>query len=1554
MQLLKSKQNQKIVSIILVLVVVNAMLVSFISNVIASSTDITTAVISENFETGYSVGQSIARNSTFGKNNVFKAVFATNNPQMKIVEDPLNTANKCLQMKVTGNDNASLELANSYIQDENGTFVDTLLAFDLLVDNETVFTSTSNSYDGFVFSVYDGSNVLIYPLVGVPRVNNGNVGSSNILATGAPTCQQKNVWYSFKLLSKDNILYLKAWEKSSPEPEKWQATTTAITNIKSMVKFYLKTYPRNAGSTIVAEYDNLKICRLGTNYSNADLSNISVDGVKFADFSPSKTDYEFEAPFGTYPKFSAETFDPLATYSVETPATYPGVVKISAKSYDASKTYTYTINVKYAETTIDSVSNTNDISCMVDSGFSSLILPNQVEVKLATGGLINLNVNWKEPDGFSNKKVGDIFTVYGDIVACTGVSNIKQVKASIKIKVLDIYKKLFVDNINGNDSNAEVGNIDKPFKTIEAAKLVAQNLTQNMIGDIYIYLRGGTYTIEKPLSFTSIDSGKNGFNIVYQNYQNEEVIFSGGKKITNKWEQDPDSAKIYRTFVGTKVGQNIPNTNQNVENDFYTANLYVNGVNAKRAQGSPPENVFLYNPDFGFVLPSAATPYCNMNDWRNITDIEISQNTVWSIQRGHLQYISDGKIYLDPVFLNKSINRKSGLQLIYPQKIINAYELLDEQGEWYLDRNDGYLYYIPKAGEKFNDQTMEIDGAEFILGSSQFFVDGNSTGSLNSMLQNVRFSGITFSYTTWKWPFPEAGYVGGQGGSILSSDAINSLGPPKAIMDFKYSKNITIDNCNFKELAGTVLNVTDATSNFIITNNKFENLGRGAIWGGTMKLASSPALASSNINFIYNLVHDVGKVYPDCAAIQGRYTYAWKVEHNTVYNTTYSGICLNMPGSGASQDGINGANSIAFNRLENCMSELIDGSSIYVATIQNPASRVYQNYIAGSGYIKHGVYVDNDTQNYFIENNVIDNTYGRTYDAVYTQSTQFCFNNKIINNYVSKGMTIVNGVDGNFVDGNVQVENNLWPLEAKKIIDNAGSGDKSNPTYYVVTKDIQNCNSANYIPEKNENELVKNIVQTKEFVHNGGGWHAYTSASYPGYCVQDAFNYGYYNRQGGTFILPPTGNTNVVQKFVSISSAYAFPDNSGIRNSMVGGIPTTGFDGLIFSITSTGPIDKFNFSASVLNAGGTANNDIYFYDSSTDEITAPETTTNFKLTNAVGKQMYTYWIIAPFSNGGNDKISNFNIFAQLSSSMKTEVMLKMSDIYMYKGDYYKAITNAITKATDPILTKPEEPTTNNPPTNTDDPIIDNPNDDFVVDDKLFDNSQVFESIDETTLDKLISATTDSVVVYKSKTVGTVTSSMLTKLAEAGKTLKVCIYDDAENLKYVWELLSIDNPTIDFEIGFNSKSAFEKQIAELIKNMKNDKGLSLVEQAQLVSFKQAEFPGKVRVVLPNTMKFSKVTRPFLYKYSVEKNLLEKLSTAISMSSDEKFLSFELDSGGEVVLSVNKSDKTTVQPNKFSLIPIIFIFVVLLFIGSIGIFIYSKKRKENLNNSEKEDN
>src|SRR3990172_13209867 len=60
---------------------------------------------------------------------------------------------------------------------------------------------------------------------------------------------------------------------------------------------------------------------------------------------------------------------------------------------------------------------------------------------------------------------------------------------------------------SGRDSNP--GTEALPFQTIEKARDTIRTVNRNMTGDITVYVRGGTYVIDRPILFGPQDSGSN-------------------------------------------------------------------------------------------------------------------------------------------------------------------------------------------------------------------------------------------------------------------------------------------------------------------------------------------------------------------------------------------------------------------------------------------------------------------------------------------------------------------------------------------------------------------------------------------------------------------------------------------------------------------------------------------------------------------------------------------------------------------------------------------------------------------------------------------------------------------------------------------------------------------------------------------------------------------------------------------------------------------------------------------------------------------------------------
>lgn len=102
-----------------------------------------------------------------------------------------------------------------------------------------------------------------------------------------------------------------------------------------------------------------------------------------------------------------------------------------------------------------------------------------------------------------------------------------------------------------NGSNENDGSIDKPFKTINAAKnRVRQLIKDGTQGDIAVFIRNGSYYIEETILLSKEDCFDKDNHVIYTGYKDEKVKLTGGRRITG-WEHHTGSIK--KAYVGKEI-----------------------------------------------------------------------------------------------------------------------------------------------------------------------------------------------------------------------------------------------------------------------------------------------------------------------------------------------------------------------------------------------------------------------------------------------------------------------------------------------------------------------------------------------------------------------------------------------------------------------------------------------------------------------------------------------------------------------------------------------------------------------------------------------------------------------------------------------------------------------------------------------------------------------------------------------------------------------------------------------------------------------------------------
>ncbi|WP_158844687.1 hypothetical protein [Streptomyces sp. NRRL WC-3742] len=244
--------------------------------------------------------------------------------------------------------------------------------------------------------------------------------------------------------------------------------------------------------------------------------------------------------------------------------------------------------------------------------------------------------------------------------------------------------------------------------SLDGAQNAVRSANGSMTADITVYLRGGTYHRTSPLALGPQDSGTGGHNVNWVAYPGEVPVLSGGQQVTGFSAYD-SSKNIWRASV--------PVGTQSRE-------LFVNGVRAQRARGPlNPQGFDLSGSSFTTSDPS----YASFTDQSRI---EVVANREWKHMRCPLKSITATDSGGSSLNVNADCFKNNNSSVPNPgfpfngsglpkldgiSWIENAYQLLTQPGQFYLDSDAGYLYYIPRAGENLAGADVQLPTAAELL-----------------------------------------------------------------------------------------------------------------------------------------------------------------------------------------------------------------------------------------------------------------------------------------------------------------------------------------------------------------------------------------------------------------------------------------------------------------------------------------------------------------------------------------------------------------------------------------------------------------------------------------------------------------------------------------------------------------------------------------------------------------------------------------------------------------------------------------------------------------------
>ena len=605
----------------------------------------------------------------------------------------------------------------------------------------------------------------------------------------------------------------------------------------------------------------------------------------------------------------------------------------------------------------------------------------------------------------------------------------------------------------GSDDNP--GTISEPFQTITKARDAVRTINSDMTGDIYVYLRGGTYNITSTIAFEQRDSGTNGYGIYYQAYQDETPVLNGATKVTG-WTKHSDN--IYKATLNrsTKL--------RNLYVNDRRASMTKKTVTAKGGYGTYSVTAGQASWAWTSGSKSDGVQY-NMSDIPAITsnkdDLEIVNGTTWNenivctrdvITAGNNRVLllqqPYGAIAQTPGW--GAAFSASGTHTIY-----NAFEFLNSPGQFYFNKTTKTLYYFIRPGEDMDTADVQAPVVEKLLD-----IAGTST---TKRVKNITFKGITFENTDYNL----VEVAGSHGKSTCQAaqgfiafyndnwhntkyDLVDTL--PGMInvnnsdsIDFisnvvKHSGSDGISMTNDVINSNIIGNyITDITSSGItIGHPQHVYIGNG---GNRAKFPTGVEGVCKDNTISNNMLYDTSTApgFGGCAAITAYFADSVKITHNQVQETAYNGIHLGWGWCNFLDSTTCKNNTISYNRIIDTLTRLHDSGGIYTIG-QMPGTNINENYVRGippaTSGPTYGLHNDEGTT-YINENdNVLDIDKGVKY-TINCEDFGQKHHLTILRTYATVNKMGVNPPNSK-IDTPVVVADAVWPVAQYNVCLNSG------------------------------------------------------------------------------------------------------------------------------------------------------------------------------------------------------------------------------------------------------------------------------------------------------------------------------------------------------------------------------------------------------------------------------------------------------------------------------------------------------------------------------------
>jgi len=492
---------------------------------------------------------------------------------------------------------------------------------------------------------------------------------------------------------------------------------------------------------------------------------------------------------------------------------------------------------------------------------------------------------------------------------------------------------------------------DGPLASLEGAReMIRKRKTGGELHEpVNVVIHGGRYFLSHPFILKPEDSGTRECPITYQAAPGEKPVFSGGLRITG-WKKKSDD--LWFADIPQARGRG-----------WQFRQLFVNGRRAVLAR-SPNEGYFrilgkaapLTDPATGKEIDSSKRAFRfqpgDLKNWSDVRDGNVTVFFHW--ETAMLRILSVDEATNTVIFTGEMKWPFWGRQRYYLE---NVFAALDAPGEWYLNAEEGRLYYRPRAGENMN----KADVIAPLLTQLLRFEGDIERGDF---VRFVRMRGLSFHHCDYLLE-PEG-----------HSDWQAAVTVPAAVEAIA-ARNCAIEQCEFAHLGGYAIAFGAGCKENLITQSHFYDLGAGGVKIGEPGIPQGENRASGGNEVSNNFIHDGGIIFYGAVGIWIGQSSDNVIAHNEICDLNYTAISCGWTwGYGPTKAH---RNRIEYNYLHHLgRGRLCDMGAIYTLGT-SPGTVIRGNHIHDvwdweEGYGAGGIYPDEGSSQILIENNLVYRT----------------------------------------------------------------------------------------------------------------------------------------------------------------------------------------------------------------------------------------------------------------------------------------------------------------------------------------------------------------------------------------------------------------------------------------------------------------------------------------------------------------------------------------------------------------------------------------------------